>query len=134
MVNAAAQYRRALEKKLRCGSETKKRLLDGFDQTLAVYLEERGEPTMDDLTAAFGPPEEMADTLMEGVTEQEKEQYHKTTLCLRIITSVLLALFIAFTVWLYFFKEVGLTYNDGAGIIDRTSETTSIIEEGDDLQ
>lgn len=133
MVNAAVQYRRALEKKLRCGREIKKRLLDGFDQTLAVYLEERGEPTKDDLTAAFGPPEEMADTLMEGVTEQEKEQYHKTTLCLRIITSVLLALFIAFTVWLYFFKEVGLTYNDGADVTDRATETTSLIDDRNEL-
>lgn len=131
MVNAAAQYRRALEKKLRCGSETKKRLLDGFDQTLAVYLEERGEPTMDDLTAAFGPPEEMAEILMTEVTPQELAQYRRYSLFTQLLASILTVILVLSTVYIWFYKTNGLTVVNNGSIIDRTTEPTSSIEQGE---
>ena len=56
MVNAAARYRRALKKQLRCTTAVRARILAGFDNTLDAYLEEHTKPTIGDFSAAFGPP------------------------------------------------------------------------------
>ena len=130
MVNAVAQYRRALEKKLRCRKEVKNRLLVGFDKTLNTYQEEYIAPSMDDLITAFGPPEEMAKILMAEVAPQELAEYSKNALIQKIL-AVFFAVFLAlFTFYILFVKEVGLTTSDRSTVTDRNTEpTTSFTKE-----
>ena len=131
MVNAAVQYRRALKKKLRCNVNVKQRLLDGFDQTLATYLEEHSDPTIDNLAVAFGPPEEMAENLMAEVTPHEIAQHRRNFLLLRIFAGVLIAVLLLSTVYIWFYKANGLTAVNNSSIIDRTTEPTSSIAQGE---
>ena len=109
MINAVAQYRRALKKELRCSSKAKKRLLTGFDQTLTAYLEENSNPSMEELSAAFGPPEEMAKVLMAELTAQEQTQYRRNILIRRLFLTALALVFLVLTIYICFYKSVGLT-------------------------
>ncbi len=125
MVNAAARYRRALKKNLRCSTGAQKRLLAGFDNTLDAYLEEHTEPTIDDLSAAFGPPAEMASILMAQTTPQEQAHYRKKTIAIRALAYILAGILVLLTIYIWFVKEVGLTVVDGSGIISPTSSNYS---------
>lgn len=128
MVNAVAQYRRALKKKLRCSSKAKKRLLTGFVQTLTAYLEENSNPSMEELSAAFGPPREMAEVLMTQISNQEYAIYRRKTLCLRILTSILIVVVVLFTLYVWFYKSVGLTStNDLDQVPIDWSETSNTV-------
>jgi len=123
MVNVTMQYRRAVKKKLRCGNTEKDRILEGFDQVLAAYTEEHNTPAIDDLTAAFGSPEEMAEVLMAQVSPQEQAQYHKNSLFKKIVAIILAVVLMLFTVYVLFIKEYSLTY-DTTITIDPTVTTT----------
>lgn len=125
MVNSAAQYRRALKKKLRCNNTVKERLLGGFDQTLATYLEENNSPTTDDLITAFGPPEQIAAILMAEVSPQEQTQFKITSLLSRILAGFLVVVLLAFTIYIWFYKDTGLTSYNGAGIINESANSSS---------
>ena len=125
IVNAAAQYRRALEKKLRCSQDVKKRLLESFDSTLNSYCEDHPNTAKDDFLAAFGPPEEMATILMAEVTPQEQTQFKLTSLLRRILAVFLVVALLAFTIYIWFYKDTGLTSYNGAGIIDESANSSS---------
>lgn len=128
MVNAVAQYRRALKKKLRCNGKAKKRLLNGFNQTLSAYLEEHSNSSAEELSAAFGPPREMAEVLMTQISNQEYAIYRRKTLCLRILTSILIVVVVFFTLYVWFYKSVGLTStNDLNQIPVDWSETSNTV-------
>ena len=129
MVNAAAQYRRALKKKLRCNIKAKKRLLDGFNRVLTAYLEEHSNPTIDDLTIAFGPPKAMAEVLMAELTPKEHTQYRKTVLLQKILLAALAVLLLVLTVYIWFYKTNGLTTVDEGNYIGITEESTQSNEE-----
>ena len=131
MVNAAVQYRRALKRKLRCSKKVKDRLLEGFDTTLDTCLEEHANPSMDVLIFAFGPPEEMAKTLMAEVTPQELAQYRRYSLFTQLLASILTVILVLSTVYIWFYKTNGLTAVNNGSIIDRTTEPTSSIEQGE---
>ena len=133
MVNAVVQYRQALEKKLRCSKDIKDHLLEGFDKTLDTYLEEYSNPTREDLVAAFGPPEEMAEILMTEVTPQEQAQYRKFTLFKQILTIILVILLAISTVHLWFYKEVGLSSTDDVGVVDEFKYPSSNSDIGGDI-
>lgn len=126
------QYRGAVRRNLHCGANTKNRLLAKLDRLLDAYAEEHDEASAEALIAAFGAPEEMANILMHDVTPGEMEQYRRQSVVKKNILCVLLAVFIAFTVWLYFFKEVGITSYDSGRIVDRTAESTSSTIHGDE--
>ena len=130
MVNAAVQYRNVLKKKLCCTAAVKARLLRQFDTMITAFLEERGDCTADDLTAAFGPPEEMAAVLMSEVTPSERTQYHRNTLLKKIIVCILAAVLILFAGYVLFIKEYSITAVDSTDVFDRTQEITSSIEQG----
>lgn len=105
MVNAAAQYRKALKKELRCRSNAKDRLLKDFDKTLATYLDENIDPSMDDLIYAFGPVEEMAATLMTEVSLEDRLAHKKSMQITRIIAIILAAFFAVSTGYVFYMKE-----------------------------
>ena len=125
MVNAVTRYRRALKKQLRCTKEVRSRILADFDNTLDAYLEEHTEPTIGDLSAAFGPPEEMASILMAQTSPQEQAHYRKKTIVIRALAYIVAGIFVLFTIYIWFVKEVGLTAVNGSGIISPTSSNYS---------
>ena len=129
MIKAAAQYRRALKKELRCSSSASKRLMGGFNRTLSAYLEEHLSPTADDLIAAFGTPREMADVLMADLTTRELALYQKNLLFRKILLSVLIVLLFTLTTYIWFFKTTGLTTIDEANYISVTEEKSSQVKE-----
>lgn len=134
MSKDAARYERMLRRKLRCTRDTKNRLMDKFRASLAELREEKPEPTMADLKTAFGPPEKMAGLLSKGITDAESRRYRKTVLFRRVLAGVALAAFLAFTVYIYFFKEIGLTIYEEKYVIDRSEEKNSVAETEVDLE
>lgn len=138
MVKAAAQYRNALKRRLPCIRRVKRRLLEGFDGMLTRYLEENPSPTPDDLSGAFGAPEEMAHVLMAEVTPRETEQYRRRSLFTGILAAFLAAILLFFTVYIWFYKEVGLTVVNEVGVdkvveIDENDVPASDSTLGDDI-
>ena len=130
MAAQITQYRCEVRKNLRCGADSQKRLLGKLDRLLDTYTEEHDKVSIEGLITAFGSPEEMARTLMFDVTSDELAQYRKKNKIKKAILCALLAAFIAFTVWLYFFKEVGLTSHQQIITIDENTDSThSIIDE-----
>lgn len=123
MVTQATQYRNTVREGLHCNAAPKKRLLTKLDRLLNSYTEEHDEVSMDSLAVAFGSPAEMADTLMRDITAEEMAQYRKQSTLKKAALCVLLAVVAAFTVWLYFFKEVGLTYTEERGTLSAFSVT-----------
>lgn len=130
MVKVAAQYRRALEKKLRCTKDSKTRILSGFDNALEMYLEEHAEPTLDDLYTAFGPPEEMANILKAEITPSEHAQFKRIQLFKVILSTILAVVFLVFSVYIWIYKEVGLSSDSELNEIPNNwAETSAPIEE-----
>lgn len=125
MINAAARYRCVLKKQLRCNKAVRSRLLADFDNTLDAYLEEHTEPTIDDLSAAFGPPEEMASILMAQTTPQEQAHYRKKTIAIRALAYIFASILMLLTIYIWFVKEVGVTSVDHSGIIGPTSSNNT---------
>lgn len=125
MINVVARYRSALKKQLRCNGKAKKRLLNGFDQTLTAYLEEHTNPTVNDLTIAFGPPNEMAEILMAELTNQEQTQYRRNILLRKLFLVAFALVFLVLTIYIWFFKTTGLTVVDSASYLSITEETNA---------
>ncbi len=65
---ALRQYRRELLIHFPKGHAARTLLLAEFDRCLSPLLEELPDPSYQDLTAAFGTPEHMADTLADSVS------------------------------------------------------------------
>lgn len=131
MVNAAAQYRELLKKELRCGQNVKNRLLAVFDRHLDTYLEDHAEPSLDELVSAFGPPEGMAEILMEEVTSKERKQYERTNI-LKTILGIILAVALLFaSVYIWFYKETGLTSEDS--IYETTDQRGAVVTPGTEV-
>ena len=106
------RYRRALKKHLHCGVSTRRQLLDRFDNSLSDFLADCPTPTQEQLKSAFGPPEEAAGVLMETVSENEQIQCQKRKTLLRILASAVAVLFIVFTIYVYFVKDIVLISSD----------------------
>lgn len=118
-----SEYKNKLKKKLRCCRATKKILLEQFSASLSVYLEEHPTPTAEALHTAFGPPEEMALVLMEAVSETEKSKYRSRMILKHIIAGVLVALFLAFTAYVYMIKQQPITIIEYGELIETYDAT-----------
>ena len=109
MADGVKQYRRALKRKLRCSWGVRKRLLEKFDDAAFSYLENEPTPALAEVTEAFGPPEEMARTLMEEVTPKEAAAYKRGTILRRVLAGVAAAAVLAFAIYTFCWKEIGFT-------------------------
>lgn len=109
-----AHYRRLLKKHLHCSIATRQKLLAQFDDSLSAFLEDYPAPAYDQLETAFGPPEAMAGILLEHVSDAEKINYQRRRTLVCVLSGILAAFFIAFTVYVYFLKEVTVveTYDE----------------------
>ncbi len=109
MADGMKQHRRVLKRKLRCSWGVRKRLLEKFDDAAFSYLENEPTPALAEVTEAFGPPEEMARTLMEEVTPKEAAAYKRGTILRRVLAGVAAAAVLAFAIYTFCWKEVGFT-------------------------
>ena len=131
MTNALTQYKKELKKHLRCCGRTKARLLERFDRTLSPFLKECSTPSKEALYAAFGPPVGMAGLLMSEITQEEADHCRRQTWTKRITAGILAALFLAFTAYIYFYKEIPSIDDDEVIIIHEVPDPTSQIEQGE---
>ena len=112
---------------MRCDSVAKRRLMARFEDTLKVYLEDFGwpnnSPSEQDLVNAFGSPAQMADILLADTTAEEQARYRKKKKVKKAIVAILIAALVLLTVYIWIYKDVGITSVDDVGPV-QTQETT----------
>lgn len=106
------QYTKALRKHLHCSRRIQNRLLKQFELSMADYLSETPSPDVQELTAAFGTPEVMASILMENVSPAQQLHYRSSRTAMKVCSSVLAALVLFSTVYLYFDKATPVVCYD----------------------
>ncbi len=120
-------YERALRRALPCGRGTKARLLERWREC-ACAMDDLPAPTYQQLTASFGPPEEMARVMMADVPQQEQCRYRQTRRRVRTIAAVLIIVallnLLMWSVYVFQFKQIPVYYTDELEIGD-----TIIIDE-----
>lgn len=101
MNKAIICYERELKNNLKCGSATRRKLLDRFSSMLASFLEDNSDPTLEELYAAFGSPEELAETLTEALPAEELKRHKSRKALWRICafsSAAILLLFLIYAV------------------------------------
>lgn len=98
------KYLHELRHHLRCSRKTKNRLLEQFKAYQCDAIDDT--PDYNQMVTMFGPPEEMARTLMEEVTQVEVQIYRRNKL--RIVAAGIAAcvLWIMFTMYVYWMKSI----------------------------
>lgn len=97
------QYVRELRRHLHCFRKTQNRLLEHFTAYQRSSIEDT--PDYDQMVTMFGPPEEMAGTLMEEVTSGERSAYRRNKVILKIAAIVLAVNVVICCVYFMFIKE-----------------------------
>lgn len=124
MSNVIKKYRTRVLRRLTCFRKNKKKLEAKLDKSLKRFEEENADGAGDELIEAFGPPEEMARTLLNEVDETEKRQYKRLMKVLQIAGLVLMAAILVFAVYVFCLKEIPMNIVDDVDI-----EGTEIIPE-----
>lgn len=99
------QYIKELKANLKCSHAYKNQLTSQFNYSLASFLEEVPDPTPQELNNAFGPPQEMAFILMNSIPEKEQINHAKRKKLIQFVFTTFAALFIAFSLYVFFEKE-----------------------------
>lgn len=99
------RYQRELKEHLQCCMHIRKKLLSQFRDSLSGFLEENPEPNYEQLITAFGPPEEMANILMEAVPTSEQLRYRRNNKLVKILCGFAAVLFIMFALYVFYMKE-----------------------------
>lgn len=109
-MTSVTRYKKELQKKLLCSRKDKEILLEQYEGMLNGFLEETPSPSREQLEDAFGPPENMAETLLASVTAEDLVRYQKGHRVMRVLAKVLvgiaLAASIALTVKLYLDSQI----------------------------
>lgn len=133
MKNCVTRYKKILKRNLYCSGNTRKRLLQKFEIALSAFLEDNPTPSMDELSAAFGPPKEMASVLMEEVPKQEVARYRARNIWLWCILGCIGACVLVWCILLGIeileVKNGGYIHENEASIIDETPTDDSIYVE-----
>ena len=106
MIEATKQYTKHIRNHLHCNRKFRKELLIQFQSILSIFLEDHPAPTYAQLVDAFGPPEETAKALMMKLPESSNRKYLLKLQMLKFILAVVSAIFIGFTIFTYFLKDV----------------------------
>ena len=86
--------------------EEKKQLTAALDRNLARFREETPEPTAEELSAAFGTPEDMAASLMAQLPEGTQKKFQKCKRVWKWIVSAVIIFLIAFFAFVAYTKEI----------------------------
>lgn len=96
MPNCTQTYLRKTKRCLRdCPGPVKRRLLQGLGDELAEYAAQHPACTLDDLIAAFRPPQEAAQELCDNVAPVEKLRVRRRRHIITALLAVVLACVIA---------------------------------------
>lgn len=118
------KYLYKLRRHLRCSMKTKNRLLEQFKAYQRNAIDDT--PDYNQMVTMFGPPEEMAGTLMEEVTQVEVYAYRRSKLRMVAAGIVACVLWIMFTVYVYWMKTIPIEQN--STITERSiSETYEVV-------
>lgn len=121
-------YRKQVRKALLCGRKEKKQLTAALDRDLARFREETPEPTAEELSAAFGTPEDMAASLMAQLPEGTQKKFQKCKRVWKWIVSAVIIFLIAFFAFVTYTKEIpvyeveDLDIGESWEVPDRTGE------------
>ena len=99
-------YRKQVRKALLCGRKEKKQLTAALDRDLARFREETPEPTAEELSAAFGTPEDVAASLMAQLPEGTQKKFQKCKRVWKWIVSAVIIFLIAFFAFVAYTKEI----------------------------
>lgn len=100
------KYLHELRSHLRCSRKTKNRLLEQFTAYQRNTIDDT--PDYDQIVNMFGPPEEMARTLMEEITSEEQTAYAQSKLVKKIVTVLLATAFVLSSLYVMFWKEMSV--------------------------
>lgn len=118
------KYLHELRHHLRCSRKTQNRLLEQFKAYQCDTIDDT--PDYDQMVTMFGPPEEMARTLMEEVTQVEMHAYRRSKLRMVATGVAACVLWIMFTVYVYWMKTIPIEQN--STITERSiSETYEVV-------
>ena len=99
-------YRKQVRKALLCGRKEKQQLTAALDRDLARFREETPEPTAEELSAAFGTPEDVAASLMAQLPEGTQKKFQKCKRVWKWIVSAVIIFLIAFFAFVAYTKEI----------------------------
>lgn len=118
------KYLHELRHHLRCSRKTKTRLLEQFKAYQRDTIDDT--PNYDQMVTMFGPPEEMARTLMEEVTQVEMHAYRRSKLRMVAAGVAACVLWVMFTAYVYWMKTIPIEQN--STITERSiSETYEVV-------
>ena len=98
-------YKRALRRNLHCSPRAKRKLMEEFAHSLALFLEDTPSPAFSALEEAFGSPAAMAKVLMESVSEKERKNYHLFQKIKKILSAIFVFLLFLLAIYSYYIKE-----------------------------
>jgi hypothetical protein len=122
MNHATTSYRRALSRHLHCGRAYRKRSFERFQTALDLYLEDCPDPTLQDLTGAFGTPEQLARTYLQDVPAAELKTYKTLRQALLGLVAALLCTLILWSIYRTFFRPEVVTVQQEVIIYDDVYE------------
>lgn len=102
MMKGWNKYKREVKASLKCDRKQRKQLLN----QLEAFKNSSGmeDDTYGQLFASFGPPEEMAASLMENVSESEVTRFQNRENMWHFLLCVFIAAFVAGTLYIWFEK------------------------------
>ncbi len=122
---AIKKYMRAARRLLICPKGYRSRFARDMKKDLEQFIQENGSVGYPDILRYFGTPDELAQTYLDNVPQDELAEYRiKRRFHITVLSIVLAALFIAITVFLYYeFNENEVIYIDQSiKILDESME------------
>lgn len=124
------RYQKELGRFLRCTSKTKKQLLSKFRTYQIESLDDCATNDYDQMVLYFGPPEEMAQILMQEVEPDEHKRFQRNKTIMKSILAVIVVLWLVLTIHIYHLKSIPVIEN-GITYIDSSENYTIETEESE---
>lgn len=124
------RYQKELGRFLRCTSKTKKQLLSKFRTYQIKSLDDCATNDYDQMVSYFGPPEEMAQILMQEVEPDEHKRFHRSRTIAKSTLAVIAVLWLLLTIHIYHLKSIPVIEN-GITYIDSSENYTIETEESE---
>lgn len=97
------RYMRAVSRKLSCSKTTRSKLLDGLRQELSAY----SALTYNELCETVGNPEQIAEQLMESISEAEiSATKRKHQFIIAVVLGILIVLLLTLTAYYIYAQQV----------------------------
>lgn len=112
MNSVVASYRRTLSHTLHCSLREKKQLLAQFDHMTIHLLDESEAPSREALTKAFGPPEELAKSMLETLPTEAQVKWKRQRRHRISFGIIVMILLFGFLIYEAAIRPMELTFQD----------------------